>query len=316
MPDPSSARRRLLFTGGGGAGSVAILQTLGAAHDCFFADADAQAFDPRIPADARVLIPFANDPDFLAAVKTACDRLAIDTLVPGVDEELSALARMQGQPGWPRIFLPDAAFVDLHLDKLASMRAIAAADLPCPATVPLADAGQLIFPLIAKPRSGRGSRGVAVLQSPEQVQPYLTLHGQTAEACVAQALAKGEEYTVFVCSNAAGELTAIVPVLVELKRGITIRARTTRSAPIEDYVRRFQSAFPTPHAYNLQCMLTREGEVLPFEINPRVSTTFCLTLAEGFDPFADRPPGELFQPTGTRLTRHWNNSMTPVEPYP
>ena len=310
---PEGARQRLLFTGGGGAGSYAVYATLKDRHDCVFADADPSAFDPRLPEDARVVIPFANDPAFLPTIKALCERLSIDTLVPGVDEELSALARMQGEPGWPRIYLPDAGFVDLMLDKLASMRAIEAAGLPCPTAVPLAEADRLSFPLIAKPKSGRGSRGVAVLKRREQVEPYLVMQDRPADEFIAQALAKGDEYTVFVCADDTGALTAIVPVLVELKRGITIRARTTRCEPIEAYVRRFHAAFPTRCAYNLQCMLTPEGEVMPFEINPRVSTTFCLTLAEGFDPFVPHE-GELFQPRGMRLGRHWNNTMAPVEP--
>ena len=43
-------------------------------------------------------------------------------------------------------------------------------------------------------------------------------------------------------------------------------------------------ANPTKGCYNIQLILTSDGTVMPFEINPRISTTYCLTVASGIDP--------------------------------
>jgi len=56
------------------------------------------------------------------------------------------------------------------------------------------------------------------------------------------------------------------------------------------------------------------GEVFPFEINPRVSTTLCLVVAAGVDPIAaylgqtsKKMPLRFAE--GLSLRRHWKNFM-------
>jgi carbamoyl-phosphate synthase large subunit len=69
---------------------------------------------------------------------------------------------------------------------------------------------------------------------------------------------------------------------------------------------------PTSGCYNIQLILTKEGKALPFEINPRISTTFCLIVAAGIDPIAifleQDPNKEISKFTeGVKLRRHWRN---------
>lgn len=305
---------RILFTGGGGAGNEAIWRRFGQDHGLYFADADVEAIDPLIPRERRLSIPFASDPAFAETVLSLCGDMKIDLLVPGVDEELSALAARRGEGGL-RILLPQKDFVDLMLDKLVASYAIRAAGLSAPETRPLADYDEISFPLIAKPRSGRGSRGVAKLSHPDQVQAYLTLQEATADCFIAQAVCPGQEYTVFVAADERARLRAVIPVRVDSKKGITITAMVEHQPAILDYAVRFQEHFGATGIYNIQCMLTPEGQVLPFEVNPRISTTFCLAVSTGFDPFAmeDSSEGALFVPTiSMHLRRHWKNEVWPA----
>ncbi len=303
---------KLLFTGGGGAGNEALWRKLSAQHELFFADADPLAIDPCIPVERRLAVPFARDADFVSQVVALCERHRIDVLVPGVDEELPALSRLHGQVRF-RILLPQAGFVELMLDKLAAMRAIAQAGLAVPETRPLRDYAGIEFPLIAKPRSGRGSRGVMTLKSAAQIDAYLTLQEAPASDFVAQQRCVGEEYTVFVAADAAGRLRAVIPVRVQVKRGITIVAVAESQARIVSYVQLFQNHFRATGVYNLQCILTADGRVMPFEINPRVSTTFCLALETGFDVFTESTATALFVPErAVGLRRHWRNDFHPV----
>jgi carbamoyl-phosphate synthase large subunit len=309
---------RILLTGGGGAGTQALWAQW-PQHELYFADADPDAFPDVVSAHRRVVVPMAANPAFADSVKAACQRLAIDVLVPGVDEELAVLARFHGAEGWPRILLPGADFVETMLDKLKSMRALAAAGLDAPATVELAETDALqgfSYPLILKPRSGRGSRGVMVIHSPEQIPAYLALHRLPPEQVVAQALAVGQEYTVFAFADEVARLRAVVPVKVLQKRGITIRACTEDNQLVVDYVQALQDRLRPTGPYNLQCILTPEGRVVPFEINPRISTTFCLVVAAGADPLALALAGHPTRSDLYRadrkwsLRRNWNNHIT------
>ncbi len=76
--------------------------------------------------------------------------------------------------------------------------------------------------------------------------------------------------------------------------------------------RLIHQAFPTKGCYNIQLMLTTEGLVMPFEINPRVSTTYCLVVAANVDPIEiflrkkNLDKLALFS-SGLQLRRHWRN---------
>lgn len=313
-------RPRVLFTGGGGSASQSLQEQWGERYELFFADANQEAFPPSIPEGHRCVIPFARDPSFLGRLKEVCDEHCIDVLVPGVDEELSVVASMHGVEGWPRIMLPEGAFVDSMLDKLVSADVIAAAGLNVPKTLPLLQAAKIGFPLIAKPRSGRGSRGVMRLERPEQVAAYIALHGGRPEEYIAQELIPGHEYTVFVAADGKEVPRAVIPVRAIEKRGITIRAVIDPAAEVIEYARQFQARFRTSGCYNIQCMLTEDGRVLPFEVNPRISTTFVLAIATGFDPIPmvldrlgeDAGKGCFEPEPNWTLQRSWFTNITKI----
>ncbi len=123
---------------------------------------------------------------------------------------------------------------------------------------------------------------------------------------------KGTEYTVQMIADAHGRLCAVVPVRVGMKRGITLRAETEAEPRVTEACCAVHQAISAKGCYNIQLMLTPEGDIFPFEINPRVSTTLCLVVASGVDPIAiffDKDhPKELRQfSNGIKLSRHWKN---------
>ncbi|MDX8349286.1 ATP-grasp domain-containing protein [Cognatiyoonia sp. IB215446] len=301
---------RILFTGGGGAGNEALYRYLGEKHELYFADADITSISPMIPVDRRFEIPWANDPDFCDVVMELCTSRGMDYLVPGVDEELAQLASYKN--GSVQILVPQREFVEEMLDKYGFAMALAKAGLPVPETRLLHDCDGMDFPLIAKPRSGRGSRAVARVESPAQIDAYLILQGKPGSEYVAQAIAPGHEYTVCVHADSTGELQTVVPVKVGIKRGITLSATAKASTPIYNYVKAFQQKFRPQGIYNIQCMMDEHGNVSPFEVNPRVSTTFCLALQAGFDPFDHQstPPKGCIPQSPIHLRRHWANFIT------
>jgi len=108
------------------------------------------------------------------------------------------------------------------------------------------------------------------------------------------------------------KLHTIVPAYVKEKRGITISAAVVKNKGVLDACKRIHAAIPTKATYNIQLMLTSEGEAKPFEINPRISTTFCLALAAGIDPFSAFLGEDnigIIRP-GMKLHRHWINEFT------
>lgn len=306
------AARRVLFTGGGGAASEALARLLPPRWEPHFADANPDGRPAGVPASRWHHVPMAADPDFPERVRDLCVALDAELLVPGVDEELEGLAATREV--WPcPVLLPAAVFVARHLDKGTSMDWLRARGVAVPPTTPAAETPSA-YPVIVKPRRGRGSRQVAVATSPAHLRALVEATARPWDDFIVQTRLDGLEYTVTVVADRLCRLRAVVPIRVEVKRGITLRATTEASSAVVDYVRAVHAADPVAGVFNVQLVVTEAGPQA-FEINPRISTTTCLALAAGvpfLDLFLDEAPGRPgltpYQP-GLRLRRSWVNEF-------
>jgi carbamoyl-phosphate synthase large subunit len=316
----TSDRPRLLFTGGGGAGSEALYRLLGDRYDVHFADADPEVKPASVPAGSWHRIPFAADADFVAGLRRLCGDLGVDLLVPGVDEELLPIAQSAAAVA-PEVLLPPAAFIETHLDKLTSQAVLRSKGIAVPETGTLSDRRGITFPCIVKPRRGRGSRDVAIVRSEEELRAHVVMCRRPADDFIVQERLEGQEFTVTMVADRAGVLRAVVPVKVRVKKGITLRAETDRDGAVIAACAAIHAASRVTGCFNIQLVKNAAGEVKPFELNPRVSTTVCLALAAGVNfvdlylgggaataaselaPFQDR----------LRLKRSWHNEFLSPE---
>ena len=250
------------------------------------------------------------------AIDRLCRDLAVDLLVPGVDEELLAVARARSGVA-PDVLLPPVAFVETHLDKLTSQTFLKSRGIPVPETEPLPARRHVAFPCVVKPRRGRGSRDVATVRSEDELEAHLVISRRPPEDFIAQELLEGQEYTVTMVADRTGTLRAVVPVKVAIKRGITVRAETDRDGSVVAACTAIHAASPAAGCVNIQLVKTAAGDVKPFEVNPRISTTTCLALAAGVD-FIDLYLGGGGPPSGLiefrdhlRLRRSWHNEFLP-----
>jgi len=314
----SNAKTRLLFTGGGGAGAEALERLLRDLYEVHFADADNDAKPYLIPLSNWHQIPFASALTFIEELDHLCRNLAVDVLIPGVDEELLPIAQARNSMKC-EVLLPSTAFVRTHLDKLTSNSLLHSHGLPVPKTESLPERRNVPFPCIVKPRQGRGSRGVAIVHSRRDLEAHVFLSRRRPEDFIVQELLQGQEYTVMMAADRTGRLRAVVPVRVGIKRGITLRAETDADAAVIAACAAIHASDPTPGCYNIQLVKTKAGEVKPFEINPRISTTTCLALAAGVNFvdifFGDKErenygeSGLLPFRDGLELRRSWHNEF-------
>ena len=310
---------RVLLTGGGGAGNEALWRLLGGRYELHFADADAEAFDPSIARDRCHVVPAAADAEFIDGMRSLCRNLNVDLLVPGVDEELLPLARAAAKIAPTRLLLPNADYIAVMLDKFESMRQLSGAGISVPRTERLdLMSGNLPYPCIVKPRRGRGSRDVRIVNNAEEAVALQRFLGPLQEQFVLQDRMRGTEFTVLMAANEERELAAVVPVEVGLKRGITIRAHTVANPIVIGACTAIHNALPAAGCYNIQLMLSDDGVARPFEINPRISTTCCLAVAAGIDPIAVfsahvTQSQHLHFQAGVELRRHWKNHISTDE---
>jgi len=318
----TSSRLRLLFTGGGGAGTEALNRLLRDRYDVHFADADPDARPHSVPLDSWHNIPFASAPSFVEQLLELCRELDVDVLLPGVDEELLPIAKVCAAIAF-EVLLPPAEFIATHLDKLTSNARLKALGLPIPETEPLPDRRRVSFPCIVKPRHGRGSRQVAAVRSEEELRAHVVLSRRPPDDFIVQQLLEGQEYTVTMVADRTGMLRAVVPVKVGTKRGVTLRAETDRDEAVIAACAAIHRAQPVAGCFNIQLVKPETGAVKPFEINPRISTTTCLALAAGVDfvglylgggrALNERASDLASFRDHFRLKRSWNNEFLPPE---
>jgi carbamoyl-phosphate synthase large subunit len=305
---------RILFTGGGGAVYEALYPLWKSRYDMHFVDANVDAFSPALPRERCHVGPLGNDHRFAAATAELCATLGIDLLVPAVDEELPHSESIAKLAQSLAIMTPAPDYIKTMLDKLAMADLLRALGLPVPRTVTFERIAEIGFPCFAKPRQGRGSRGVQTLRNAEAAAAYRTLSGLADDQIVVQDLLEGQEYTVMMAADRDARLHAVVPVKVHVKRGITLRAQTDANQTVINACANIHRAAPTPGCYNIQLCLTGDNRVMPFEINPRISTTFCLGVAAGIDPIAiflgsESPAGLRGFRTGVKLFRSWHSHI-------
>jgi carbamoylphosphate synthase large subunit len=251
-------------------------------HRVVGADADPAAAGSAL-ASVAVTVPRGDHPRFVEALTGIATAWGVDALIGTVAEELPQLAAgadrlaAAGVATW----LADPTGVALCCDKAAFARTLRAAGVPHPATTDTASAlVEVPGPWVVKPRAGRGSRGVRLLDRRSEVVDAL----RTDESLIAQTRLPGREFTADALVSRTGEILTVVPRWrEETKAGISVKGTTFDSAAVTDVVARALEAVGVTGPANVQGFVAPDGDATVLEINPRFSGGLPLTLAAGAD---------------------------------
>lgn len=282
----SGRKIRVALTGAGGSGAMEILSALRKTGRYHLIGLDASEHSAGFSvSDQARMIPFATTPEFLPAMAEILRKDKPDFLIPLVDEEILPLHELLTLPEHRQVRLvcPAQEFCRMALDKWATHVSLADAGLPTPVSCLASSPQSAPYPAIIKPRNGRGSRGVALLSNPQELAAYLTLAKQDPAEFIIQQHIAGPEYTVSATVGLDGEVLAVVPKEVLIKRGITLVGATRQDDAIEALCRKIQAVFQANGPFNVQLIKSADGIPQVIEINPRYSTTAALTIAAGVD---------------------------------
>jgi carbamoyl-phosphate synthase large subunit len=277
---------RVLVTGAGGPAAIAAMKSLGAdpSVELLAADMDRWAAGLYlVPPLARTLIPAGADPDFTDVLLARCQALAVNVVLPTVDAELRPLARarpLYAAAGIDLLLAPAQA-LDVILDKLALVRRCAGV-VRVPRTElfgPAVDPALLTYPVIVKPRTGSGSRGVITVDSAAVLAAL-----ERSPALIVQEFLPGEEYSIDVLADASGHVIASVPRLrARVDSGVSVGGVTVHDEVLESFGRAVAQATGVTYVANVQCKRDAAGRPALLEVNPRMPGTLGLTIASGVD---------------------------------
>lgn len=293
-------------------------------------------------ADRAYISPLARSPGFVEWLLDVCERERVDVVLSGSEIVLEAIApvasEIRERTGAVCI-VSSPEVLRLGRDKLQTCRWLEAEGLPVPGYAALEDpgsVGRLIerygFPLIAKPRFGKGSDGVMRLRDRGDLEHLvaaedlslreIAVEGMTESDLILQQYlgTEEQEYTVGCFCASDGTLCGTVAMRRTIKSGTTVSAELGRFPEVRATAAAIASALRPMGPCNVQLRM-HDGEPVPFEVNPRFSGTTALRAQMGFNEvdaalrhfvLGEEPPALADVGSGVAL-RYWNEVYVPAE---
>jgi len=239
------------------------------------------------PAPAFRIVPAARHPSFGDALVDLARREGARLLVCTVSEELPVVARLR-----PRLraigcalSISDPPGIDVADDKLETARALARAGVAVPRTFATTDRGEAVaalgFPLLSKPRVGRGGRGVLVHRSAEDLE---RVQGEV----IWQEFLPGEEFDVNLFAERDGSAPAAVVLRkTALKEGLVGNATGVERVDRPDIARLAAGAaraLRLEGPLDLDARTRTDGSAAVLEVNARLGAN-VLAAPEVLDAF-------------------------------
>ena len=233
-------------------------------------------------ADAGFPVPGIADPGYVPAVLDLCRREGVDVLFPILDEELPLFAGAEPEfrRAGVRVITCPPDVVARAGDKYQTYQFCRRHGILVPPTYlpgELAAAEPLTFPLIVKPRRGRGTRDVF----PVRDRRELDFFSAYVPDALVQGLVRGREYTLDILTDFGGEVLSVVPkARLETKAGMQVKGRTVKDGRLIEYGRDVARRFGLAPRGNVQCIVADDGIYL-IEVNPKFPASLPFTVAAG-----------------------------------
>ncbi len=288
MPDLTRLPR-VLITGTGGPSGVSIMKSLNALDGDRAVEVLAADLDPYaaglylVPEEHRFLLPRGDDPAFADRLLAIAVAAGADVVVPTVDSELLPVAERRNAFVAAGI-TPVVAGADTLrtcLDKWA-LHERCEGHVRVPASVVVDDAfdaATIDLPVIVKPRTGSGSRGIRLIKDIGELERL-----ERDGTLLVQELLPGPEFSIDVIARADGRVLCAVPrERLKVDSGIAVTGRTIHDEKLERFGREVAELIGLTTVANVQAKGAVDGEPALLEVNARFPGTMPLTIAAGVD---------------------------------
>lgn len=255
-------------------------------------------------------VPRADDPTYVDALRTVVARAGADVVLPCTEPELKRL--INADTAGLTLLMNDAEVVRRCLDKFETAAWLRELGLDVPRTQMLADATAYDLPVMVKPRTGSGSRGLEIVTTPARLQ--LAKAERDDDAVAQQWLDPSEGEFTCPIFKAHGEVRTLI-MRRWLVGGLTGRMVVEDIPAIDDALQTIAQALPDVAAINVQ--LRQVGGVpMVFEINPRLSSTAMMRHRVGYTDalwwlcaLDGVPPPRFSPPVGTKVYRTYGETV-------
>ena len=291
-------KKRVLLSGAGGSGTIEIIKDLRKRKDYWVASVDSDPYAAGLYiSDYGEKVCSVKSKEYFKRLKAIVKKHKINFYIPLIDEELLPAYEFAGKIANLTLILPKREFTALVLNKYKMVKEFTKCGIRCPKTYKIEELkrGEFKKKMFLKPIVGRGSRGIAIIRSRNELNNYFQNSPYRPSQVMIQEYIGGEEYTVSAVVGKSGFIYSIVPKRIIKKQGVTHRSITEKNALIEKTVENIQKHFEANGPFNVQLKIYN-GKPYILEVNPRFSTTVVHTMAAGvnevvclIDDFIDAP---------------------------
>ncbi|MFT6002970.1 MAG: carbamoyl-phosphate synthase large subunit [Bacteroidia bacterium] len=269
-------RKCIAVTGiGGNVGQGIIRNIRNSYPDILIVGLDILEFTPgNYLCDKTYKVPYSYESNYIDTVVEIIKREKINLIIPSTDYEVYYLSLNQDRLN-SIIAASDAQIAKLYLDKYRTFIYHRENDIPFVKSWIPEEYDSSEKDIIAKPREGRGSRGILI--NPDRID-------NLPDGYMVQRLLVGKEITTAVYATKEETLHGIFTMERELTNGATTKAKVIfeYNEELERIAKKMISLGGLKGAFNIQSIVTKEGEILPFEINCRISGTNSIRHNLGF----------------------------------
>jgi carbamoyl-phosphate synthase large subunit len=236
--------------------------------------------------DEALICPYANHESFLPWVKKVVEDNDINIVLTGVEEINNVLSNVDISSNKCLFLVPEKHYLDIFGDKLKTIDWLKNNDIDHPKTIDLYNdfsfdeiKNSLSLPFIIKPKIGKGSANIFVINNEEQFLKIDNKNIYVAQQLIGDS---DSEYTCGVYKSKFG-YTEIIIMRRLLRNGSTIMAEVVENKEIYDYCRKISEACDTTVPFNIQLRLcNKTKKPFCFEVNMRLSGTTAIRHGFGF----------------------------------
>ena len=269
---------KFLVTAIGGDVGQAIAIVLKRHHpDCEIVGSDVRNIALKMDlVDKYLVSPPAEDFNFLRWIKQTISDHGITVVIPASDAEVVAL--LETDDIGASVVGPSKSAVNISKDKLATANFFLENEIDGPQTQDIQSVDPTIYPVIVKPRSGRGSRDIYICNDIEELA---SLRQNFPQSIVQEMLTPAD--SEMTCAVYRSEIsgTRVLVMNRRLSGGTTSWIRVVKDDRISRYCEKIAECLNLRGSINVQLIDTAEGPKA-FEINGRFSSTVAMRDQLGF----------------------------------
>ncbi|RZJ52369.1 MAG: ATP-grasp domain-containing protein [Flavobacterium sp.] len=269
-------KKVVLVTGTGGNVGQGVLRNIKSLnHDITIIGTDIASFTAgNHLCDFTYQVPYAYSDEYISTIQSIIEKENVNLVIPTTDYEVYYLALNQSVLT-AKVAASNSETAKIYLDKYLTYLHHKSLDIPFSKSWLPSEFENEIKDIIVKPREGRGSRGIYI--NPENPKAF-------SDEYMIQPLHKGIEITTAFYLTKTGNLHGLFTMQRELTNGATSKSQTTKvyDTELRKIIEKMIQSKGLSGSINLQSIVTNEGEIIPFEVNCRISGTNSIRHNLGF----------------------------------